>query len=243
MANKAKNILITGGSRGIGAEAVRRFSMRGANVAFLYKNSYDEALALSRETGALAIQCDVSDPVQVERAVADARGFFSAAVDVLICNAGISDIGLITDMTVERWREIIDVNLNSAFYCARTVLPEMISNQRGSIIMISSMWGQVGASCEVAYSAAKAGIIGMTKALAKEVGPSGVRVNCIAPGLIDTEMNRDVDDCALDDMVAETPMDRMGTTQDVVAAMAFFASDASSFVTGQVLGVNGGLVV
>lgn len=243
MNKRKKRVVITGGSRGIGAEAVRRFAARGAAVAFLYKNSYDAAVALSKETGALNIRCDVSDPEQARQAMAAAAEYFGGVCDVLICNAGLADVGLVTDLSTERWNEIINTNLNAAHYCAAPVLPDMISRQSGSIIIVSSGWGQVGASCEVAYSAAKAGLIGYTKALAKELGPSGIRVNCIAPGLIDTQMNESIDDFTLDEIVEGTPLCRMGRPADVVNAMEFLASDQSSFITGQVLGVNGGLIV
>lgn len=243
MAISNKNIVITGGSRGIGAQAVRMFSARGSNVAFLYKQSFDAALSLAKETGALSVQCDVSKPDEVEKAMGTISNYFGREIDVLICNAGISDFNLITDIGVDRWREMIETNLSSSYYCIKEVLPGMISSQKGSIIIVSSMWGQVGASCEVAYSAAKAGLIGLTKALAKEVGPSNIRVNCIAPGLIDTDMNDEIDEASLDEIVESTPMGRMGRSEDVVNTMAFLASDASDFVTGQVIGISGGLVV
>ncbi|MBQ6582254.1 MAG: 3-oxoacyl-ACP reductase FabG [Mogibacterium sp.] len=240
---KTKHVLITGGSRGIGAEAVRRFTSRGASTAFLYRRSYREALELSRETGALNIRCNVADPESVHAAMEVVNEFFDGEIDVLVCNAGIADFNLITDIGVQRWREMIDTNLNSAYYCIHEVLPGMISRKKGSIILVSSMWGQVGASCEVAYSTAKAGLIGLTKALAKEVGPSGIRVNCIAPGLIATDMNRDVDEDSLQGIIEETPLCRIGTPADIAAVMDFLASDQSAFVTGQVIGVNGGLIV
>lgn len=238
-----KNILITGGSRGIGAFAVRRFAAMGATVAFLYNKSQDAAFALSKETGALAVRCDVANPKAVESAMAVINEYMDGRVDVLICNAGISDFGLITDIGTARWNEVINTNLNGAYYCINKVLPGMISAKKGSVIIVSSMWGQVGASCEVAYSASKAGLVGLTKALAKEVGPSGIRVNCIAPGMIDTEMNRNVSPEAVRDIIEETPLMRIGKPADVVAAMEFFASEKSAFITGQVLGVNGGLVI
>ena len=164
-------------------------------------------------------------------------------LDVLILNAGISDINLVTDIGYERWISIVNTNLNSAFYCIDSLLPTMISEHSGSIITVSSMWGQVGASCEVAYSASKAGLIGFTKALAKEVGPSGIRVNCIAPGMIDTAMNNEISDEIVKEIEDETPLGRVGTPEDVVRTMEFLASPDASFVTGQVIGVNGGLVI
>ena len=241
--NRSKKILITGGSRGIGAFAVRRFTSMGAVVAFLYNKSQKEAFELSKETGALAVRCDVSNPRAVESAMEVVNDYMDGEIDVIICNAGISDFGLVTDIGYKRWNEVINTNLNGAYYCIEKALPGMISAKKGSIIIVSSMWGQVGASCEVAYSASKAGLIGLTKALAKEVGPSGIRVNCIAPGMIDTDMNANVSADAVHEIVEETPLMRIGKPADVVGAMEFLASEKSSFITGQVIGVNGGLVI
>lgn len=237
----AKNVLIIGGSRGIGAEAVRQFSKEN-RVAFTYFKSELEADALRQETGATPIRCDVKFNNSVKVAV-DKAFEVLGTIDVLICNAAISDINLITDIGEERWQEIIDTNLNGVFYCINNVLPAMISRKSGSIITVSSMWGQVGASCEVAYSTSKAGVIGLTKALAKEVGPSGVRVNCVAPGMIDTEMNAGIDEEVVKEIENETPLGRIGNTNDVVKAMKFLASDESEFITGQIIGVNGGLII
>lgn len=236
-----KNILIIGGSRGIGAEAVRQFS-KDNRVAFTYFKSELQADALRQETGAVPIRCDVKFNNSVKVAV-DKAFEVLGTIDVLICNAAISDINLITDIGEERWQEVIDTNLNGVFYCINHVLPAMISRKSGSIITVSSMWGQVGASCEVAYSAAKAGVIGLTKALAKEVGPSGVRVNCVAPGMIDTEMNASIDEEVVKGIENETPLGRIGSADDVVKAMEFLAGDESKFITGQVIGVNGGLII
>lgn len=235
------NILIVGGSRGIGAEAVRQFA-KDNNVVFTFFKSEREADALRQETGAIPVRCDVKFSNSVKVAV-DKAFEQLGTIDVLICNAAISDINLMTDIGEERWEEVIDTNLNGVYYSINYVLPSMISRKKGSIITVSSMWGQVGASCEVAYSAAKAGVIGLTKALAKEVGPSGVRVNSIAPGMIDTEMNKDIEEETVKAIEDDTPLCRIGTTEDVVKAMKFLASDESSFVTGQVIGVNGGLVI
>ena len=240
---KNKHVLITGGSRGIGAAAVRQFTARGATTAFLYRKSYREALELSRETGALNVRCNVADPESVHAAMEVVNAFFDGEIDVLICNAGIADFHLVTEIGANRWKEMIDTNLNSAYYCVHEVLPGMISRKQGSIILVSSMWGQVGASCEVAYSAAKAGLIGMTKALAKEVGPSGVRVNCIAPGMIDTDMNRGISEEIVQAFADDTPLCRIGAPEEVARVMEFLASEQSSYITGQVIGVNGGLIV
>lgn len=237
-----KNILIIGGSRGIGAEAVRRFREAGDNVAFTYFRSELEADALRQETGAHPIRCDVKFSNSVKIAV-DTAIEKLGTIDVLICNAAISDINLLTDLADERWEEIIDTNLNGVYYAVKNVIPQMVSRKSGSIITVSSMWGQVGASCEVAYSASKAGVIGLTKALAKELGPSNIRVNCIAPGMIETEMNANVAPEVVSEITDETPLGRIGKSQDVAELMMFLADEKSAFITGQVLAVNGGLVI
>jgi len=236
------NVLIIGGSRGIGAATVRCFRDAGDNVVFTYHKSEIEADALRQETGASMVRCDIkySDSVRiaVERAV-DVMG----SIDTLICNSAIADYNLITDIEETRWEEVIDTNLNGVFYAVRHVLPAMISRKNGCIITVGSMWGEVGASCEVAYSASKAGVIGLTKALAKELGPSGIRVNCVSPGLIDTDMNNSVDESAISEMAEETPLCRIGTPEEVAKVMKFLASGDASFITGQVIPVNGGLIV
>ena len=183
-----KVVFITGGSRGIGACAVKKFAVEGYKVAFTYLNSEQSALALAKECSALAIKADVSSSTQIKSAVDTALKTFGK-IDVLINNAGIAEFSLFTDITDEMWDKMIGTNLSSAFYASRAVLPFMISRKSGVIINVSSMWGEVGASCEVHYSAAKAGLIGMTKALAKELAPSNIRVNCVSPGVIDTDMN------------------------------------------------------
>ena len=236
------NILITGGSRGIGAEAVRQFTAAGHKVVFTYFRSETAADMLRQETGAYPVRCDVKYPDSVKIAVDKAVSVLGQ-IDVLICNAGIADYGLITDLDISRWEEVINTDLSSVFYCVRYVLPAMISRKSGCIITVGSMWGEVGASCEAAYSAAKAGVIGLTKAIAKEVGPSGIRVNCISPGMIDTEMNASVSEDAVDMIVDETPLCRTGSPADVAGTMLFLASDDAAFITGQVISVNGGLVI
>ena len=236
------NILITGGSRGIGAEAVRQFTAAGHKVVFTYHRSETEADLLRQETGAVPVRCDVKHHDSVKIAVDKAVSVLGQ-IDVLICNAAIADFGLITDLDISRWEEVINTDLSGVFYCVRYVLPAMISRKSGCIITVGSMWGEVGASCEAAYSAAKAGVIGLTKALAKEVGPSGIRVNCISPGMIDTDMNASVSKDAVDMIVDETPLCRTGSPADVAKAMMFLASDDAAFITGQVISVNGGLVI
>lgn len=236
------NILITGGSRGIGAEAVRQFTAAGHNVVFTYFKSETDADLLRQETGAVPVRCDVKHPDSVKIAVDKAVSVLGR-IDVLICNAAIADYNLITDIEISRWEEVISTDLSGVFYCVRCVLPAMISRKEGCIITVGSMWGETGASCEAAYSAAKAGVIGLTKALAKEVGPSGIRVNCVSPGMIDTDMNASVSKDAVDMIVDETPLCRMGAPADVVNTMMFLASDDAAFITGQVISVNGGLVI
>ena len=237
-----KTVLITGGSRGIGAEMVRRFSKEGYRVAFVYRQSEEKALQLAAETGALAIRADVAVAEDARRAVRQAREFLSN-IDILINNAAVSSFSLFTDITDVDWDRMMQVNLNGAFYFCREILPEMIACHAGRIINISSMWGQVGASCEVHYSTAKAALIGLTKALAKEVGPSGITVNCIAPGVIDTDMNAALDEETRASLCEETPLCRIGTPQDVAACALFLAGEDASFITGQVIGVNGGFVI
>ena len=236
------NILITGGSRGIGAEAVRQFTAAGHKVVFTYLKSEIDADRLRQETGAVPVRCDVKHHDSVKIAV-DKAVSVMGHIDVLICNAAIADYGLITDIDISRWEEVINTDLSGVFYCIRYVLPAMISRKSGCIITVGSMWGEVGASCEAAYSAAKAGVIGLTKAIAKEVGPSGIRVNCISPGMIDTDMNASVSEEATDMIADETPLCRTGTPADVAKAMMFLASDDASFITGQVIGVNGVLII
>ena len=237
-----KTVFITGGSRGIGAEAVRTFKNKGYNVAFTYYKSGEQALCLAKETGALAVFCDVSNSEAVNSAIDVAKEAFGS-IDILINNAGIDEFALFTDITDEMWHRMIDTNLSSAFYTSRTVLPDMINKKNGVIINISSMWGEVGASCEVHYSVSKAGLIGLTKALAKEVGPSGIRVNCITPGVIDTDMNKNLSKEDLEQLKIDTPLGKIGKTQDIVNAILFLADDSSRFITGQVLGVNGGYII
>lgn len=239
--------LVTGASRGIGAATARLLAERGFAVAVNYNHSNDKALALVEELraaghSAIAVRADVSDPDQVLSMVDNVLEKF-CQLDVLVCNAGISKSGLMSDLTNEEWRQIFAVNLDSVFYCCKAVLPHFIHRKAGKIITVSSMWGQVGASCEVAYSASKAGVIGLTKALAQEVGPSGVTVNCVAPGVIDTEMNAEYSSEDLAALAEETPLGRLGTPEDVARAIAFLASPEADFFTGQILAPNGGFVL
>lgn len=232
-----RNVLITGASRGIGAETARAFARLGDRVFINYNKSEAEAKKLADELGGVAVKADVSSSAEVKKMI-DEIG----RVDVLVNNAGICGFHMLDAMTDDEWQKIIDVNLSSVFYCSRAVLPQMISRKCGAIINISSMWGICGASCEVAYSASKAGVIGLTKALSKEVGPSGIRVNCVAPGAIDTDMNKMLDSEAREAICDETPLGRFGTPKEVAEAIVFLANE-NSFITGEVLNLSGGLVV
>ena len=234
-----KRVLITGGSRGIGAACVRRFSQMGASVVFLYNKSVEQARELAAETGAVAIQIDVSDGEALAVAVHEAERRLGG-LDVLVNNAGISWVGLLTDMTDAEWRKLADTNLGAAVIASREVSRGMVRQKSGRIINIGSVWGRAGASCEVAYSATKAGLEGLTRALAKELGPSGITVNCVEPGVIATDMNACFDEATLQSLCDETPMGRIGTPEDVANAVFWLSSEEASFVTGQILGVDGG---
>ena len=229
------NIVITGGSRGIGAEAVRFFSAQGHTVRFLYEKNHQAARAVAGESGAEAICCDVADRDAVFRAL----GGFSA--DVLINNAGISHFGLISQIGKAQWDRMFAVNVHGMYHCIDALLPGMLRKQQGCIVNVSSMWGQVGASCEVCYSACKAAVIGLTKSLAKELGPSHIRVNALAPGVVLTDMCAHIDPETMQWLRDETPLDRHGTVRDMVQAMDYLVR--ADFVTGQVLPVNGGMVI
>ena len=235
-------IIITGGSRGIGRACVEAFTAEGHNVAFIYKSSHEAAQRLAKETGAIAIEGDISNAKKADKASKDAISALGG-VDVLINNAGISQIKLFTDITDEDWNNMLSTNLSGAFYITRSVAKEMISNHNGKIIQIGSMWGKVGASCEVHYSATKAALRGMTMALAKELGPSGITVNAIEPGVIATEMNKALDEDTLKSLCDETPLCRIGEPNDIAQLALFLASDKASFITGQIIGVDGGFAI
>ena len=241
-------VLITGASGGIGAAIAEEFARAGYGLVLHYHKGEDRAHTLAEHltktygVPALLCQADLSDTDGVKTMFARATEEFGF-IDTVVNNAGIAEQKLFTDLTDEDWDKMINVNLSGTFRICRAALPEMIRQKRGTIINISSMWGQVGASCEVAYSTAKAGVIGLTKALAKEVAPSGITVNCIAPGAIRTPML----DCFTEEDLAalaeETPVGRIGVPEDVATACVFLASEGARFITGQVLGVNGGFVI
>lgn len=240
-------VLITGASRGIGAACAQAFAKAGYNVAVNYNKSEAKAEALAEElrsfgVKAVCIKADVSDSAQVRNLFDTARSQLGD-IDVLVNNAGISLYGLLTDVSDEEWDRLIASDLSSVFYCCRAALPDMIRSQSGVIINIASMWGEVGASCEAAYSAAKAGVIGLTKALAKEVAPSGVRVNAVSPGVIMTDMMSGFSDEDIKALSDEIPLGRPGAPEDVADAVLFLASDKAKYITGQVVSVNGGMVI
>ena len=231
-----KTVVITGGSRGIGAAAVELFAAKGHRIYFLYEKNHTAANEVAQKTGATAICCDVSDSVAVKKAFASIPD-----VDILICNAGICFSGLMSSMPEADWDRIFDVNVKGIYNCVNAAMPAFLKKQAGSIVTVSSMWGQTGASCEAAYSATKGAVIALTQALAKELGPSGIRVNCVAPGVILTDMCATVEPEILEEMAADTPVGRNGTPMDVAKAMEYLVN--ADFVTGQVLPVNGGYVI
>lgn len=230
------NILITGGSRGIGAAAVKLFAKQGHHVWFIYEKNHEAAHAIATETGAQAICCDVADREKVAAEIGKLP-----PIDVLINNAGIAHYGLISQIGKEHWDRMFAVNVHGMYHCIEAVLPGMLEKQSGCIINVSSMWGQVGASCEVCYSACKGAVIAMTKALAKELGPSGIRVNCLAPGVVLTDMCKNIDPETMDWLKEDTPLGRHGLPEDMAHAMAYLTE--ADFLTGQILPLNGGMVI
>lgn len=229
-------VVVTGGSRGIGAAVVARYAGRGDRVYFLYEKNHEAAKAVAEKTGATPICCDVADGAAVKEAFSQIP-----EVDILVCNAGVCWYGLLTTMPEGEWNRIFDVNVKGIYNCVKAAMPAMLKKHSGSIVTVSSMWGQVGASCEAAYSATKGAVIALTKALAKELGPSGIRVNCVAPGVILTDMCANVAPEILEELAQEAPLERNGTPADVAKAIESLAD--AEFVTGQVLGVSGGLVM
>lgn len=237
------NVLVIGGSRGIGAACVRAFAAAGHRVAFTWHSDADGALAVGGDTGAASIQADAADPAAAGAAVRTAAAALGGRIDALVYNAGAAHYGLLQDMTDADWRRVMAVDLDGAFYACRAVLPGMIRQKFGRIVFVSSMWGQAGASCEAAYSAAKAGLIGLAKALAKEEGPSGITVNCVAPGAIDTAMMAGFSAADKAALCADIPAGRLGTPEEVARSVVFLADEKSGYINGQVLGQNGGYVV
>ncbi|MEA4896330.1 MAG: SDR family oxidoreductase [Oscillospiraceae bacterium] len=233
-----KTALVTGASRGIGEAIARALSKDGFKVFINYLNSREKALALAEEISGTAVRADVSDLAQV-RSMFDEIG----GVNVLVCNAGISDYGLFSDISSEKWRGLFAVNVDGVYNCAQCALPSMISRKEGSIITVSSVWGLHGASCEAAYSASKSALVGLTKALAKELGPSGIRVNCIAPGVIETDMMAGFSEEDKNRLAEQTPLCRLGKPSEVAELAAFLASEKAAFITGQIIGADGGFAI
>lgn len=242
-----QTVWVTGGSRGIGAAAVREFARAGCRTAFSWQKSEDEAQALVRELteegcAVLAVRGDMRVRAEVEACAREIRAAYGR-IDVLVCNAGAAQQKLFQDITDADWDFIFDSNLKSAFYAIQAVLPDFFVVHRGAVVTVSSVWGVTGASCESHYAASKAALIGLTKSLAQELGPSGIRVNCVAPGVINTDMNRVHSAETLRTLAEETPLCRIGTPEETAKAIRFLASEEASFVTGQALGVTGGFAI
>ncbi len=231
-----QTVMITGGSRGIGAAAVRAFAGRGDRVYFLYEKEHACARAIAAETGATAICCDVADSGQVRAAFAELP-----SLDILVCNAGISRTGLLQDTPENIWDRLFNVNVKGMYLCIREAIPLLLKKHSGSIVTVSSMWGQVGAACEAAYSATKGAVIALTKAMAQELGASGIRVNCVCPGVIQTDMCSQVEPAILEQLRQQTPTGKLGRPEDVAQAVLYLCD--AEFVTGQVLPVNGGFII
>lgn len=242
MEMKTKTALISGGTRGIGKALCEHFCEKGYKVAFIYRSSDGAAKELAERTGAFAIKADVSSPNEVARAVSEAKNVLGN-IDVLVNNAGVSQIKLLSDITDGDLAAVMGTNFGGTFYLCREVSRDMIRRKHGRIINIGSMWGKCGASCETHYSASKSAVRGLTMALAKELGPSGITVNCIEPGVIATEMNASLDEATLRELCDETPLMRLGTPKDVSSLALFLASDEASFITGQCIGVDGGFAI
>ena len=240
--NKQKTALVTGGAKGIGAAICRALAKDGYNIALNFNTSENEALSLKNELSAITcieiFKADISDSEQVKRMFSEIENVFGG-VNLLVNNAGIAQQVLFTDITDEMWQKMIGTNLTGAFNCCRSALPFMIRQKNGKIINIASMWGEVGASMEVHYSAAKAGLIGLTKALAKEVGLSGITVNAVSPGAVLTDMMSQFSDEDKRALADETPMGVLGAPEDIANVVSFLASEKADFITGQVVSVNG----
>lgn len=238
-----KTVLVTGGARGIGRAIVRRLAEKNYNILLDYNSSEVPALELSKEFKNIKIfRADVTDRNEVHDMVEFAKKKFGQ-IDILINNAGVASSALFQDTSFEEWNRLMNVNLNGVFHCTQEVLPDMIARHDGKIINISSIWGMVGASNEVAYSTSKAAVIGMTKALAKEVGPSNIKVNCIAPGIVMTDMVSEYSLEEFDAIREQIPLGKIGSTEDIANLALFLCSDMSNYITGQVISPNGGWVI
>lgn len=233
-----KKALVTGSSRGIGAATARALAERGWRVTVNYLNSREKGEALAAELGTEAIRCDVSDSAQVREMFERIGG-----VDLLVCNAGIAWSGLVSDMSDAEWQRIVNVNLGGVFNCCRAAIPHMVHEKAGSIVCVASVLGVYGGSCETAYSATKGGIIAFVKGLAKELGPSGIRVNAVAPGAIDTDMLSCFTDEDKAHMIDDIYLGRLGRPEDIARAVCFLAGEEAGYVTGQILGVDGAMVI
>ena len=238
----AKTVLITGASRGIGAATAEIFADNGYNVIINYNKNHERAKQIASKTGGNLIQADVSDIAQTEKMIDSIISEYGK-IDVLVNNAGISVTGTFDSISDEDARRLFDVNIFGTFNCTKLVLPHMLRRKYGKIINVSSMWGQVGASCEVHYSASKSAVIGFTKALAKEVGPSGITVNCVSPGFISTDMTACYTKEEVNAICEEIPVGRTGSPYEVAQAVFYLASEQAAYITGQVLGINGGMIV
>lgn len=243
----SKTVLITGSSKGIGRETAKLFSFEGYNVLINYNKSEKEAVSLCqylRDKGGRVevYRADVSKREEVDKMMEYCISKLGS-IDVLVNNAGIAQTKLFTDITQEDWRNMVDINLSGMFNCTQSVVKNMINQKRGKIINISSIWGITGASCEVHYSAAKAGVIGFTKALAKELGPSNIQVNCVAPGVVKTEMLSEYSEQDIKEIVKEIPMNRIGVPGDIAGLIVFLASESANYITGQIISPNGGFVI
>lgn len=239
-----KTVIITGSSRGIGAQTARRFASGGWNVVINYLTSNSLAQSLCSELGENAVlyKADVADRNEVEKMVSFSLEHFGR-IDALVNNAAVAHFGLFTDIQDQELERLFKVNLGGVLNCTRAVLNHMIRNKSGCILNLSSIWGISGASCEAAYSASKAAVIGFTKAMAKELGPSGIRVNCVAPGVISTDMNSNLDSVTLKQLCDETPLGRLGNSSDVAGLLYYLASSEAEFITGQIISPNGGFLI
>lgn len=237
-----RNVVITGGTRGIGAAAAMRFAENGDRVFAIFEKDEASAEKMSQIPGIITLKADISDENEVAEVVKRIHSV-CRYVDVLINNAGIAQIKMFNDITIDDWDRMFNVNVRGAFLMTKALLPDFIAVKRGKIVNVSSIWGQCGGSCEVHYSASKSALIGFTKALAKELGPSKICVNCVAPGVIDTDMNNELEDEDIETLKSEIPLGRIGNTKDAAECIFFLADDKSGYITGQVIPVNGGMYI